>query len=199
MIQKKKNALCIVISGPSGVGKDTLIERLAALGYRYAVTATTRKPRIGELDGTNHFFVSNIEFDKMVQKGELLEWAMVYGNHYGVPKSQIREAQIEGQHIIVRVDVQGARRIRQVIPDALQIFIAPPSLEVLRLRLKSRGVNSTEDMQLRLEAAKNEIQQRRQFDYVVVNKEKQINETIAALLSIISKEETRHPPRSFNI
>jgi len=189
--------LIVVISGPSGVGKDTLIERMAQLGHghHFTITATTRAPRPGEREGVNHFFVTQDSFFKMVAANELLEWAQVYGNYYGVPKQQVRGALARGQHVIVRVDVQGARRIREVLPEALFIFVTPPSLETLRAHLVKRGVNSPEDIERRLSAAKQEMAEADRFDYRVLNDEGQLDETVAEMAKIIDWEANREIPR----
>jgi guanylate kinase len=193
--------LIVVISGPSGVGKDVLIERMAKLGHghHFTITATTRAPRPGETEGVNHYFVSRDEFFNMVARGELLEWAQVYGNYYGVPRQQVRDALAQGRHAVVRVDVQGARRIREIAPEALFIFIMPPSMEVLRRHLERRGVNSEHDIRTRLEAAKREIDEARGFDYLVVNEEDRLDDTVAAVARIIAAESERQPPRTVDI
>ena len=189
--------LLVVISGPSGVGKDTLIERMAELGHdhHFTITATTRPPRPGEAEGVNHFFVTRDQFFNMVARGELLEWAQVYDNYYGVPKQQVRDALAKGRHVIIRVDVQGARRIREIVPEALFIFVMPPSLETLGRRLLKRGVNSQDDIEKRLAAAQQETAEAAAFDYTVVNKENRLDETVAEVAGTIDRESRRNPAR----
>ena len=194
--------MVVVISGPSGVGKDVMIERMiesVRLGFHFTVSATTREARPGEVEGVNHYFVSVDAFVNLIASDDLLEWAMVYGNYYGVPKQQLREALSAGKHVIVRVDVQGAKRITEIIPQALLIFIVPPSLEVLRSHLENRGVDSEEEMKKRLAAASEEINQAILFDYTVTNEENKLDETVEKVVEIIETESKRIPPRRVNI
>ena len=194
--------MVVVISGPSGVGKDVMIERMiesVRLGFHFTVSATTREARPGEVEGVNHYFVSVDAFVNLIASDDLLEWAMVYGNYYGVPKQQLREALSAGKHVIVRVDVQGAKRITEIIPQALLIFIVPPSLEVLRSHLENRGVDSEEEMKKRLAAASEEINQASLFDYTVTNEENKLDETVEKVVEIIDTESKRIPPRRVNI
>ena len=193
--------LVVVVSGPSGVGKDTLIERMGELGHdhHFTVTATTRTPRPGEREGVHHHFVGEEEFKSMIGRGELLEWARVYGNYYGVPRQQVRDALARGWHVIVRVDVQGAARLRSLIPEALFLFVLPPSMEALRGHLITRGVNSNEDMENRLAAAVEEMKQAELFDYQLVNEEGKLNATAARVKAIIERESRRDPPRRVTI
>ena len=140
-----------MISGPSGVGKDVIIEEMINQNpsdYHFTITATTRKSRVNELDGVNHYFLSVKEFTLMIDNDELLEWAKVYGNYYGVPKKQVTNALRDGNHVIIRVDVQGAKRIKTVMPEALLIFIHPPNLDILKNHLIRRGVNSDKDISI---------------------------------------------------
>ncbi len=191
----------MVISGPSGVGKDTLIERMAELGHdhHFTVTATTREPRPGEKEGVNHHFLDKEEFINMIARDELLEWAEVYGNYYGVPKQQVRNALERGQHVLLRVDVQGARRLRQLLPEALQIFVMPPSMAVLRKRLQERGVNTESDMKFRLSSAATEIEQSDEFDYCIINEEDHLDEAVRQVSEIFDRESRREPPRKYDI
>ena len=195
------NPLVVVISGPSGVGKDTLLERMSEMGfdYHFTVTATTRAPRPGEICGVNHFFLTRDRFLEMVDNSELLEWARVFGNFYGVPKEQVRQALAKGTHVLIRVDVQGARRLRTIVPEAVFIFVAPPSTESLRVRLLERGVNSAEDMDTRLRAADVEIREASMFDHIVVNEDNKQDEAVVKVREIIRRESMRCPPRRVKI
>ena len=190
--------LVVVISGPSGVGKDVMIDRMietGRLGFHFTITNTTRDPRPGEKDGVNHYFVDVDDFVNLIAADELLEWAQVYGNYYGVPKKQVREALSAGKHVIIRVDVQGAKRISEIIPGALLIFIIPPSLDVLKKHLKDRGVDSEEEMTKRLAAANEEISQASLFDFTVTNEEGRLDETVDSVVNIIESESQMIPPR----
>ena len=193
--------LVVVISGPSGVGKDVLIEGMAGRGldYHFTVTATTRDPRPGEREGINHHFLSVAEFQQAIEDDELLEWARVYGNYYGVPKQQVRDALSQGKHVIIRVDVQGALRIKELASEAFMIFVHPPSMEVLQRRLERRGVNSEADIATRLNAAADEINQSKAFDRQVVNQEDQLEAAVDEVISIVHNESRRVPPRIVKI
>lgn len=195
------NPLVVVISGPSGVGKDVLIEGMAGRGlnYHFTVTATTRDPRPSEREGINHHFLSVDEFQRAIDDDELLEWARVYGNYYGVPKKQVRNALNQGKHVIIRVDVQGALRIKELAPEALMIFIHPPDLNVLQQRIERRGVNSSSDIATRLESAEEEMRQSKLFDRQVVNQEGDLESAVDEVISIVHEESRRIPPRIVNI
>ncbi len=191
----------MVISGPSGVGKDVLIEKINSIGenYHFTITTTTRPIRLGEKNGVNHHFVTQVEFEKMKKANKFLEWAQVYGNFYGVPKKQIINAIKMGKHVLVRVDMQGANRIRSIVKDSLHIFILPPSIKTLRNHLLNRGVNDDADMERRLSEARAEMDCSSDFDYSVINIENQLEHTAHILNRIIEKESQKLPPRKIFI
>ena len=192
------NPLLIVLSGPSGVGKDAVLEGFKKRDFpmHYAVTATTRPRRKKETDGVDYHFVSKAEFENMIEKGELLEWANVYGNLYGVPKSELRQAMDKGKDVIVKVDVQGAATIKKTVSQAVFIFLAPPSMEDLKKRLKQRKTESSIDLEVRIKAAEKEMNSLSMFDYVVVNHKDGIGQAISQIESIITAEKCRVKPRT---
>ena len=197
-----QHPLVVVISGPSGVGKDVIIDQMIAskrLGFHFVVTTTTRSPRQGEQEGINHNFVSVEHFKHLIQSNKLLEWAQVYDNYYGVPKTQVRDALAAGNHVVIRVDVQGAKRLREIIPESLLIFILPPSLDVLRVHLEKRGVDTENEMNNRLIAATQEITQADLFDFAVINKENQVDEAVNRVIEIIATESSKTPPRKIRV
>tara|TARA_B110000438_G_scaffold293483_1_gene333418 strand:+ start:601 stop:1164 length:564 start_codon:yes stop_codon:yes gene_type:complete len=170
MFSKSVQQNIVIISGPSGVGKDTIMEKLSFNNPKVhiAITATTRPPRTAETNGVNHFFYSKSQFKKIMDNDELLESAFVYNNYYGVPKSEVYNYP---SHIIfIRVDVQGARRLKEILPNSIFVFIMPQSLSDLKLRLQKRHENSDDDIEKRLRESKTEINDKEWFDHIIVNK-----------------------------
>ena len=163
--------LLVVLTGPSGAGKDTLLAHLKSLGrpYHIGVNATTREPRHGEVDGVDYHFVSKEEFQRMLDEDELLEHALVYGQDKGVQKAPIREALASGRDVLLRTDVQGARTIKRLVRGAITIFVAPPSDDELRSRVRKRGGDSDDQVKLRQETAVREMAVAKEFDYTIVN------------------------------
>jgi len=185
--------LLIVISGPSGVGKDVTIGGLQKMGYPFSfvVTATSRPKRPGEVEGRDYFFVSRERFEGMIAQNELLEHAVVYGEYKGIPRAQVRDALASGLDVIMRVDVQGAATIRRMVRDAVFIFLVPSSEEELIGRLKSRSTESEDRLHQRLEMLRREMEQIDEFEYVVVNRDDHLEETVQQLLAIITAEKCR--------
>jgi len=189
--------LLIVLSGPSGVGKDVVLTRMKKLGrpFHYVVTATTRLQREGEKNGVDYYFLSQEEFQQMIDKGQLLEWAKVYGNYYGVPRGEISKALSKGADVIVKVDVQGAATIKKILPQAVFIFLRPPSMEELGGRLKQRRSESSADLALRLEKAREEVKSLPLFDYVITSHQDRLDDIISQIDAIVTAEKCRVKPR----
>lgn len=191
---QKRHPLLIVISGPSGVGKDTIARRLIERrpdSFYFVVTATTRKPRPGEVDGKDYFFVSTDEFARMIDDDELLEYALVYNDYKGVPKGQIREALNSNRDVIMRVDPQGAATIRKLIPNAVTIFLIAESEEAMVTRLRERKSETPEGISLRIATARHEMKRIKEFDYCVINPQEKHEQAVNAILCIISAEKSR--------
>jgi len=196
-----RNPLLIVISGPSGVGKDSVLEMMKARGlpFHFVITATTRAPRPDEVDGVDYFFLSQDEFAKMIDEGELLEYAVVYQDYKGIPKSQVREALASGKNVIMRIDVQGAETVRELVEDALLIFLTPQNEEELINRLKKRNTETSESLKLRIATTRQEYKKIELFDYVVVNRDDRLDETVDTIEAIIQAEQHRVHQRVVNL
>ena len=194
---KGSRPLLVVLSGPSGVGKDTVLARMRKSGrpFHYVVTATTRPKRAGEKNGVDYRFLSREEFQQMMDKNQFLEWANVYGNYYGVPKEEITSALSKGVDTIVKVDVQGAATIKKILPQAVFIFLMSPSVEELEKRLRKRRSESLEDLALRLERAKGEIKSLPIFDYVITSRQNKLDEVVSQIDAIVTAEKCRVKPR----
>ena len=192
-----KRPLFIVISGPSGAGKDAVLTKMRELGcpIRYITTVTTRPKRAKERDDVDYHFISTERLQEMIKHKEFLEWANVYGNWYGVPKQPVKQALDKGQDIIVKVDIQGAAAIKKILPEAVFIFVMPASMEELVLRLKQRHTESPFDLALRTKTAEEEIKQLSLFDYIVVNKQDEIDLAVSDIEAIIAAEKCRVVPR----
>lgn len=195
--QFERPPLLIVVSGPAGVGKDSLLQRMKERGcpFHFVVTATDRPSRPGEVNGVDYFFVTTDEFAKMLAQDELLEHAIVYGQHKGIPKRQVREALESGRDVVMRIDVQGAATIRQLAPEAVLIFLIASSEEELEQRLRARGGDSPEQLQRRIATAREEMKRLSEFDYFVVNRDGELDQAVDDTLAIISAEHCRAQPR----
>lgn len=193
--------LLVVISGPSGVGKDTVIQRMKEreLPFHFVVTATTRQPRPEERHSVDYFFVSHDDFAEMIEAGELLEYAIVYNDYKGIPKAQVRQALGSGKDVIMRIDVQGAATIRSLCPEALLIFLTTQDEEEMITRLMHRKTETPEGLKLRIATARQEMKRIAEFDYVVTNREYQLDETVDTILAIIRAEHHRVVPRQVTL
>jgi len=183
----------IIISGTSGSGKDSVIKRMKELDhpFHFVVTATDRKKRDNEVHGVHYYFISTDEFHRMVGNNEFIEHAVVYDQLKGVPRIHVEQALASGKDVVMRLDVQGVDTMREKIPQAITIFVTPPSLDILRKRLLGRKGDSEEQMQERLETALDEMTRLPEFDYVVINHEGQLDQTAQTILDIISAEKCR--------
>ncbi len=190
--------LMMVVSGPSGVGKDAVLLRLRERKYpvHFVVTATTRPRRPTETDGVDYIFLDRDAFEQKLAEGGFLESAEVYGHRYGVPRDQVSDALASGMDVIIKIDVQGAQTIKRLDPDGVFVFLAPPSLEELERRLRARESELTVDLERRLETARHEMERVPMFDYVVVNENGRIDDTAEGLESIMPAERWRSPRRS---
>jgi guanylate kinase len=189
--------LLVVLSGPSGVGKDAALAQLRKLDrpWHFVLTATTRPPRPGERDGVDYIFLDTEIFMRMKERDELLECAEVYGRWYGVPRSQVRQALKESRDVIIKIDVQGAATVRQLAPEAVSIFMLPGSFQELRGRLSQRMTETSPEMERRLKVAREELRQVCDFEYRVVNSTGHLDRAVANIDAIIAAEKCRVVPR----
>ncbi|CAK1228032.1 Guanylate kinase (Gmk) [Fructobacillus cardui] len=167
-----QRGLLIVLSGPSGVGKGTVRKAIFeddGVDFRYSISATTRKPRVGEVDGQDYFFVSREKFEEKIQAGDMLEYAEYVGNYYGTPRSFIDETLASGKDVFLEIDVQGALQVKTKMPEGVYIFLTPPDIKNLRTRLEGRGTDSPEVIDQRVEAAKDELKKMINYNYAVEN------------------------------
>jgi len=195
------NPLLIVISGPSGVGKDSVVQRMKERGFpfHFVVTATTRDKREKEVNGRDYWFVSKDEFARMIEADELLEYAIVYNDYKGIPKQQVRDALASGKDVIMRIDVQGAATIRKIVPDAVLIFLTTESEEAMVRRLEARKTETPEGLKLRIATARQELKRIGEFDYIVVNHEFHLDDAVDTIQAIISAEHHRTKPRKVTL
>lgn len=193
--------LLIVISGPSGAGKDTILQRMKEreLPFHFVVTATTRPRRENEVHGRDYFFVSKEEFARMIDEDELIEYAIVYGDYKGIPKQQVRDALASGKDVIMRIDVQGAETVRKLAPEAVLIFITVDSEEELLNRLRERKTETADALMLRMATARKELLRVSAFDFVVLNRDFHLDDTVDTIRAIIQAEHHCVKPRSVSL
>jgi guanylate kinase len=189
----QQRPLLVILSGPSGVGKDAVMARMRAMGARFyqVVTAATRARRPGERDGADYHFVSMERFAEMIEQGELLEHAVVYGDYKGIPKSEVRKGLDSGLDVVLRVDVQGAATIRRMVPQAVAIFLIAASEDEMVARLRMRSTEDPGMLAMRIATAREELRRLPEFDYVVVNREGRLEEAVQQVLAIITAERCR--------
>jgi guanylate kinase len=193
--------LLIVISGPSGAGKDTVMQRMKERGlpFHFVVTATTRPKRANEVHGRDYWFVSKEEFARMINEDELIEHAIVYGDYKGIPKQQVREALASGMDVIMRIDVQGAETVRRMAPEALMIFLTTNNEDELVHRLETRKTETVDSLAIRIATARKELKRVDAFDYVIVNHDFRLDETVDVIRAIINAEHHRVKPRKVTL
>ncbi|MEK6221004.1 MAG: guanylate kinase [Chloroflexota bacterium] len=199
--ERQDEPLLIVISGPSGVGKDSVVAGMKERNqkFHFVVTATTREARDTEVHGVDYFFFSEEEFKRMIDQDELLEHALVYEDYKGIPKAQVRDALDSGMDVVMRLDVQGAETIKKLSSEAILIFITTSSEEELVARLKARKTESPEKLKVRIETARNEYQRIDEFDYIVINRENNLDEAVDRVLAIIQAEHQAVIPRKVTL
>jgi guanylate kinase len=187
---RKPTPLLIVISGPSGAGKDTVMECMKERGmpFHFVVTATTRPKRDHEIHGRDYFFTSKEEFARMIENNELIEYAIVYNDYKGIPKEQVRQALASGKDVVMRLDVQGAETVRKLASEALLIFITTENEDELERRLRDRKTESPDALALRIATARKELQRIESFDYVIVNRDYHLDDTVEKVRAIIDAE-----------
>ena len=187
-----QKGLLVIISGPAGSGKGTIVSRLRELApFDFSVSATTRKPRPGEQHGVHYYFVDKTEFEKKIAEGEMLEYAQYVGNYYGTPKKPVEEALSEGKNIILDIEVKGALQIKEKMPEAIMIYVLPPDYETLLARIRGRGTETEEVIQKRMNEAKTEIKTFPRYDYVVINRDGGIERAAEDVLTILRAEKMR--------
>ena len=197
LIERQRQPLLIVLSGPSGVGKDAVLRRMKERGlpFHFVVTATTRPRRPDEHEGVDYHFVSQGEFAELIERGELLEYALVYNDYKGIPKQQVRDALTSGKDVLMRIDVQGAETVRSLAPQAVLVFLGTQTEEELVRRLTSRHTESAEALKLRIATARQETKRLDLFDYYVVNPDLRLDDTVDNILAIVRAEHLRTHPR----
>ena len=193
---EQRTPLFVVLSGPSGAGKDAVLDEMARRGHAFhrVITCTTRPPRENEHDGVDYFFATDAEFDALIASNGLLEHAGVYGHRSGVPRQQVVDMLRQGLDVYVRTDVQGAASIRRLAPGAVLVFIAPSSVDELEERIRARGADDEERIQRRLKTAHEEMARRGEFEYVIVNEPGYLEATVDRLLEVLDVE--RLKPRA---
>lgn len=196
-----KYPLMIVISGPSGVGKDSVLRAMknSELPIHHVVTVNTRAPRPDEKEGVDYFFVSREKFEDMIAHEELLEYSHVYDDYKGVPKSQIQDALDSGKDVVLRLDVQGAEKIKNIYPQAISIFLLPSNQDDWYKRLGGRRLGNEKDLDKRIMTVKDELVKAREFDYLVVNEQNKLTQTVQMIEAIITAEHLRAKPRKIKL
>jgi guanylate kinase len=197
----KYTPLLIIISGPSGVGKDSVLRALKKgdLPLHHVVTANTRKPRPGEVEGVDYFFVSKEKFEEMIRNDEFIEYSEVYQDYKGVPKSEVRKAIKTNKDIIFRLDVQGAEKVKSLYPQSILIFLTPSNQEEWYKRLGGRRLSKEKDLEMRIKTVRDELEKVFIFDYIVVNAQNKLSKTVDIIEAIITAEHHKTHKREINL
>ena len=187
-----EKGLLIVVSGPAGSGKGTVNQKLLETGnFAFSVSATTRDPRPGEVDGVNYHYITREEFDRRIKDGEMLEYTQYCGNYYGTPLREAKEVMEKGMNLILEIEVEGAMNVKRLYPDAVLILLLPPSFAVQESRLRGRGTEIEEKIRERLEQTRTEATQFQKYDYIVYNRDDKVDDAVQDILSIVRAERTR--------
>jgi guanylate kinase len=197
----KSNPLLVVLSGPSGAGKDTVLAGLMKCDhpFHFVVTVNTRPKRPDEIEGVDYYFITKEHFAEMINRDELLEHAVVYGDYKGIPKQQVRDALTSGKDVLMRLDVQGADTVHRLVPEAVMIFLTAPSEEELIARLQARETEPPDQLHLRMATSRQEMKRMSEFDYVVVNREACADQAVKDVMAIIRAEHCRVQQRVVNL
>lgn len=189
----RKKGLLLIISGPAGSGKGTVVKEMMAMApegyFAYSVSATTRAPRVGEVDGREYHFLTKEAFEEKIAAGDMLEHAQYCGNYYGTPKATVMEKLEEGVNVILEIEVQGAMNVKKCMPEAVAVMITPPDFSTLEARLRGRGTNTEEDIKNRLKRSEEELAELSIYDYVVVNENDGVRLAAEQILAILSAEQ----------
>lgn len=190
MAELTEKGILLIISGPAGTGKGTVVKKVVSSSENYAlsVSATTRAPRVGEENGVHYHFLTREAFEEKIQKGEMLEYAEYVGNYYGTPKDRVVELLEQGVNVILEIEVVGAMKVKALMPEAVTVLLLPPDFEILEARLRGRGTNTEEDIRRRLIKAREEVSRIAEYDYVVINQNNGVEEAAKEILSIVEAE-----------
>lgn len=192
-MRDERHPLLVILSGPSGVGKDAILDELALRGHDFhrVITCTTRSPREGEQHGVHYYFVTDAEFDDLIENDGLLEHAVVYGHRSGVPRQQVLDAMAAGRDVVVRTDVQGAASIKALMPDAVLVFVAPTSLAEIEERIRARASDDEDRIQRRLQTAEAEMRRQPEFEHVIINVPGELAASVDQLEAILNRARSR--------
>lgn len=190
MTKLTDKGILLIVSGPAGTGKGTVVKAVAdsSDSYSLSVSATTRSPRVGEVDGVHYHFLTRECFEKKIEKGEMLEYAEYVGNYYGTPKDRVVELLDKGINVILEIEVVGAMKVKALMPEAVTVLLLPPNFEILEARLRGRGTNTEEDIQRRMKKAREEVNHLSKYDYVVINQTGGVAEAAQQIRSIVDAE-----------